>query len=57
MNDLERATYCEPDFSLANEFVNETMSEEEKEATRKKTLEMYNNFYDDEEIAHLGECF
>lgn len=57
MNDLERATYCEPDFSLANEFVNETMSEEEKEVTRKKTLEMYNNFYDDEEIAHLGECF
>ncbi len=56
MNDLEKSTYCEPDFSLANEFVNDTMDEQEKEATRKKTLEMYNTLTDDE-IAHLGECF
>lgn len=57
MNDLEKSTYCEPNFSLATEFVNDTMDEQEKEATRRKTLEMYNNFLDDEAIAHLGECF
>lgn len=57
MNDLEKSTYCEPNFSLANEFVNDTMDDQEKEATRRKTLEMYNNFLDDEAIAHLGECF
>ena len=59
MNDLEKSTYCEPNFSLANEFVNDTMDEQEKEITCKKTVEMYHNFtdLDDDVIAHLGECF
>lgn len=40
MNTLEMSTYSEPDFGLMNEFIEPNMSEEEKEAARKKTEEI-----------------
>jgi hypothetical protein len=42
MNDLERSTYCEPDFSLANEFVNDTMDEQEKDIIHRMLSEQLN---------------
>ena len=62
MNALEMSTYCEPDFGLAqeimDEFVEESMTEEEKAKRRKETEEMYRNLADDDDYwQHLGECF
>lgn len=56
MNTLEMSTYSELDFSLMSEFIEPTMSEEEKEAIRKKTAEMYANFTDDDWEA-LGDNY
>lgn len=56
MNTLEMNTYSEPDFGLMNEFIEPNMSEEEKEAARKKTEEMYANFTDDDWKA-LGDNY
>ena len=52
MNDLEKSTYCEPDFSIANEIISET---EEKENKKNKNDDLHP--MDDDEIAHLAECF
>lgn len=49
MNDLEKATYAEPDFSaVLDEFCNEEMTPEKREEIRKKTEEFYRNFTDDD---------
>lgn len=48
MNALEASTYAEPDFDLANEFIDDGMTEEQREEARKKTEEMYANFTDDD---------
>mgnify|MGYP006873049253 CR=1 FL=1 len=48
MNDLEKRTYCEPDFNIVDEFVTGNMSQEEKEKTIKETVQMYENFTDDD---------
>ena len=53
MNDLDRATYCEPDFSLASEIMDEEkdkMKENDKSFKKPRDLT-------DEEIESLGECF
>ena len=59
MNDVEMATYCEPDFGIAqeiiNEFIDQNMTEEEKEKRRKETADMYKNFTDDD-WRDLGDC-
>lgn len=56
MNTLEMKTYSEPDFGLMDEFIKSNMSEEEKEAVRKKTEEMYANFTDNDWKA-LGDNY
>ena len=49
MNDLEKATYAEPDFSaVLDEFCDEEMPPEKREEIRKKTEEFYRNFTDDD---------
>lgn len=57
MNTLEMETYAEPDFSgVLDEFCDDIMTPEQKEAARKKTEEMYNNFTDDD-WRHLGDNY
>lgn len=48
MNTLEMATYIEPNFDLASEFITPDMTPEEAEKTRKTTEEFYANFTDDD---------
>ena len=56
MNTLEMSTYCEPDFGLANEFINETMNDDEKEKIRKQTIDFYESWTDDD-WADLGNNY
>lgn len=57
MNALERSTYVEPNFDLVlDEFCSPDMTPEEREKTRKKTEEFYNNFTDDDWRA-LGDNY
>ena len=46
MNRVEMESYCEPDFNLCDEFINEEMTEEERKKAIEKTREMYANFTD-----------
>ena len=59
MNDLERKTYSEPNFDIADiidEFVNKNMSEEEKEKIRQQTAKLYDDMTD-EDWRHLGDNY
>ena len=59
MNDLERKTYSEPNFDIADiidEFVNKNMSEEEKEKIRQQTVKLYDDMTD-EDWRHLGDNY
>ena len=47
MNNLEKKTYIDY-VILLDEFINENMTEEEKEIIRKKTTDMYKDFTDDD---------
>lgn len=56
MNTLEMQTYAEPNFDIVNEFVNEQMSEEEKEKVRQQTAKLYDDMTD-EDWRHLGDNY
>ena len=56
MNKLEMSSYCEPDFNVYDEFINEEMTEEERKIAEEKTREMYANFTDDDWRA-LGDNY
>ena len=56
MNKLEMSSYCEPNFDIYGEFINEEMTEEERKIAEEKTREMYANFTDDDWRA-LGDNY
>jgi len=51
MSNLERSTYAEPDFAVVlDEFTDPYMTEEDRKKVIEKTIEMYDNFTDDDWI-------
>ena len=56
MNTQEKSTYCEPDFNVINEIIGPEMTPEQIEEARKKTVEMYANFTDDDWRALGDNC-
>jgi hypothetical protein len=56
MNTLEMQTYVEPNIDIVNEFINNDMTEKEKEEIRKKTIKFYDEMTD-EDWRHLGDNY
>ena len=56
MNDLEKSTYCEPNFNVINDALDDA-SDVTKTDKNKINNKCKNETLDDDEIAHLGECF
>lgn len=59
MNKLEMSSYCEPNFDIYDEIINEEMTEEkrkERKIAEEKTREKYANFTDDDWRA-LGDNY